>query len=308
MFITLGQMESFFAISSCAFLLAILNDSFRPANATAIAQYSKVGNRTRSYSFNRLATNLGWSAGGALGGILASRNYHLLFWIDGLTNIGAAILLSAVLAPSRNSQTPSKKTTSTTVIKYSAYKDKMYLWFILLMILFGCTFFQIFAVLPVFFKQKLNFTPFFIGSMMSINGLMIAAFEMPLVFTLERRQKNIRYISMGTALVAISFVIFNIFPGTAFLAIISTIILAVGEMLSMPFMNSFWISRTNKDNTGQYAGLYTAAWSIANVLGPYLGTQVVQHCSFTTLWWIVGLSGAITAVGFLQLRYRESIA
>ena len=67
--------------------------SFRPANATAIAHYSTVQNRTQAFSIVRLAINLGWGVGGALGGILASINYHLLFWVDGFTNISAAFLL-----------------------------------------------------------------------------------------------------------------------------------------------------------------------------------------------------------------------
>ena len=37
--------------------------------------------------------NVGWGVGGALGGFLASINYHLLFWVDGFTNITAAFLL-----------------------------------------------------------------------------------------------------------------------------------------------------------------------------------------------------------------------
>ena len=65
MFIVLGQMSSFPAICTCTFALAVLNESFRPANATAVAQYSNENNRTRCYSLNRLSINLGWAAGGA---------------------------------------------------------------------------------------------------------------------------------------------------------------------------------------------------------------------------------------------------
>jgi predicted MFS family arabinose efflux permease len=106
LFIILGQLENFNAICACTFVLATLNESFRPANATAIAQYSNESNRTRCYSLNRLSINLGWAFGGALGGFIASHNYQLIFWIDGFTNIGAAALLVAVLSPSKNSQTP----------------------------------------------------------------------------------------------------------------------------------------------------------------------------------------------------------
>ncbi|MGI8637233.1 MAG: MFS transporter, partial [Segetibacter sp.] len=92
MFIVLGYLHSYFMLCCGTFVLGLINESFRPAHSTAIAYYSKRENRTRSYSLNRLAINLGWAFGGALGGFLASYNYHLLFWVDGLTNISAAVI------------------------------------------------------------------------------------------------------------------------------------------------------------------------------------------------------------------------
>ncbi|MCW3124327.1 MAG: major facilitator superfamily 1 [Flavipsychrobacter sp.] len=309
MFLVLGQMASFPAICICTFVLAVLNDSFRPANATAIAEYSTEENRTRSYSVNRLAINVGWALGGALGGIIASKNYHLIFWVDGFTNIGAAILLRAVLSPKRNSQTPAKK--EKPVIKTrSAYQDKMYLVFILLTVLFGCTFFQLFSTLPVFYNQGLHLTPMFIGFIMAINGVLVAAFEMAIVFTLERRNKNLTYIITGTLLCGLSFVTFNLFAGMQWVAVLAVLVVTAGEILSMPFMNTFWVSRTNADNRGQYAGLYTAAWSIAQVVGPAVGAQIAQHLGFDTLWWTVGCVSVITAIGFrlVQIRMKPIIA
>src|SRR5689334_3231959 len=90
LFITLGFMQELWQFALCIFLLSSLGDAFRPANAAAIAAYSSEENRTRCYSLNRLATNLGWAIGPAVGGILASYNYHLLFWTDGITCIAAA--------------------------------------------------------------------------------------------------------------------------------------------------------------------------------------------------------------------------
>src|SRR5690348_14877380 len=102
MFIVLGQLRSYSHICIGTFVLAVLNESFRPANQVAIAHYSKEKNRTRSYSLNRMAINLGWAAGGALGGFIASFNYNLLFWVDGFTNLAAALLLYITLSPTRN--------------------------------------------------------------------------------------------------------------------------------------------------------------------------------------------------------------
>jgi predicted MFS family arabinose efflux permease len=305
LFILLGQMDNFPAICGCTFLLATVNDSFRPANATAIAQYSNTETRTRSYSLNRLSINLGWAVGGAIGGFIASKNFHLLFWIDGLTNIFAALLLRSVLSPSKNSQTPSHKDKVNTTKTRSAFTDTTYLFFIMLTVLYGLVFFQLFATIPVFFRQRLHLTTSFIGIVMSLNGLLIALFEMAVVFKLEQKNKNISYIVIGTLLVGLSFVVFNIVPGAASLALLATVIVTAGEMMAMPFMNSFWISRTDNNNRGQYAGLYTAAWSIAQVLGPFLGSQIAQSYGFTMLWWVVGGISILTASGFKWLGNIE---
>ncbi len=61
----LGQMRSFSRYLYTKLLLSMVNESFRPANSTAIAFYSKAENRTRSFSLNRLAINLGWASGSA---------------------------------------------------------------------------------------------------------------------------------------------------------------------------------------------------------------------------------------------------
>ena len=305
MFIVLGQLSDYTAICICVFVLATLNDAFRPANATAVAQYSKEENRTRSYSLNRLSINLGWAVGGAVGGFIASKNYHILFWIDGITNIGAALLLISVLHPSKNKQTPAHRDRVKPEKTQSAFRDRLYLVFVVLTILFGFCFFQLFATMPVFFKQNLMLTPFFIGCIMALNGLIIALFEMAIVFTLEPRRKNMRYIIMGTLLVGLSFVVFNVVPGTKWLAILSTVIVTAGEMLSMPFMNSFWVNRTHSGNRGQYAGLYTAAWSIAQVLGPFVGSQIAQHYGFVVLLWTIGAISVAGAAGFKWLQLQE---
>lgn len=306
LFITLGQMKTYLSICIFTFLLSFINESFRPANAAAIAQYSKPENRTRSFSLNRLAINMGWAVGGTIGGYIASKNYHLLFWVDGLTNIVAAIMLRIFLPPTKTVHTnkhesqPAAKPDKTN----SVYRDKVYLAFVVLTILFGCCFFQMLNILPVFYKRIFHFSPTLIGMLMALNGLLICLIEMALIYKLEGKRQNLQYITVGTFLTGLSFVLFNIFPAGLGIAIVATLVITAGEMLSMPFMNSFWIGRTKENNRGQYAGLYTVAWSSAQILGPGLGAQVAQYASFTTLWWIVGGISVIVTAGFYWLYTR----
>ncbi|MFM2137793.1 MAG: hypothetical protein RJA57_100, partial [Bacteroidota bacterium] len=69
----------------------------------------------------------------------------------------------------------------------------------------------------------------------------------------------------------------------------------LGEMLAMPFMNSYWIARTVPGNRGRYAALYTMAWSAAQVAGPLGGSQAADRLGFDPLWWIVAGTCALAA-------------
>lgn len=298
LFIILGQVKEYSLICMCTFLVSFVNEAFRPANSTAIAFYSTVENRTRSYALNRLAINVGWAVGSGLGGLLAERSYELLFWVDGITNICAAGLMWLALKPVNFK--PSKKPVDVPRLN-SAYNDKKYLAFIIITMLFACCFFQIFTNLPLFFKRELYFSEGYIGALMAVNGIIIALVEMVLVYKLEGRRNNFIYIILGVGLVGVSFLMLNL-PGMGYvLALAMIIIVTFGEIFSMPFMNTYWISRTQDYNRGQYAGLYTMAWSGAQCIGPLLGAQVIEYYNFELLWWLVGSLSLIASFWFWRL-------
>lgn len=168
--------------------------------------------------------------------------------------------------------------------------------------LFACCFFQLFNNLPVYFKKELQFSEPFIGILMAANGIIIALVEMILIYKLEGKRKSTLYISIGVFLVGLSFLMLNI-PGAAIPIAISMIVLVTfGEILSMPFMNSYWIARTQPSNRGQYAALYTMAWSAAQTLGPMGGAQLAEYSGFRVLWWTVGGLSIIAAIAFLRLH------
>lgn len=305
LFIILGQMKSFPLICFFSFLLSMINEAFRPANAIAIATYSNEKNRTRSYALNRLAINLGWAVGGAAGGLIASVNYQLLFWVDGLTNISAAFLLLYFLPASSYHSKPAKKE-NMGHDSGSAYRDKMYIWFILLTILFATCFFQMFSTLTVYFKKDLHFSEAYIGILMAVNGLVITFFEMVLVFKLEGKKRNTFYIFCGVFLCGIAYLMLNFFAIAHVMAAVMILFISFGEIFSMPFMNSFWISRSADHNRGQYAGLYTIAWATAQTCGPLFGALIADRLGFDVLWWIVGALCLSTAFGFYLLHnYQE---
>jgi predicted MFS family arabinose efflux permease len=305
MFIITGYLQTFYSLCAGVLILSICNESFRPANATAIAHYSAPENRTRSYSLNRLAINVGWAVGGALGGFLAAHNYKLLFWVDGLTNISAAIFL-VLLLPAVKSVAPKHERKIITE-NGSPFKDKTYLFFIALVVLFAICFFQLFTMLPVFYKIQWHFSEQFIGILMAVNGIIIAIVEMVMIYNLEGKKQPAYYIGIGTLMLGFGFILLNFFPAMQMSAVICIVVITFGEMFAMSFMNTYWISRSAENNRGRYAALYSMAWSCAQIIAPTMGSQVAQHFGFNYLWFLTGLISVIVYFGFIVIKRKTFI-
>ncbi len=305
LFFVVAELTHFTSLCVGVFFLSLVNESFRPANSTAIAHYSKEANRTRSYSLNRLAINLGFSFGAALGGFLASRNYQLLFWVDGATNICAAFLLWKLLPPIRYKQ----QQRSSEARGQSPFKDGNFLFFLFMLVLFATCFMQLYGMQPVFLKTIWHINEQQIGMLMALNGLMIVTMEMVMIHNLEGRKNPLFFIRIGVLLIGMGFICMNLLQGAFLSAVVSMVLITLGEMFSMPFMNTYWVGRTKANNRGSYAALYTASWSVAQVAAPTIGSQVVEHAGFHILWWVVGiLSVLIICMAFaLQNNHKEIV-
>ena len=302
MFITIGFLHSFDALCAGVFILSICNESFRPANATAITYYSDPGNITRSYSLNRLAINVGWGIGGALGGFIAAYNYHLLFWVDGITNILAAIFLIKLLPVVNTVMHVHKK--NLTIKKASPYNDKQYLAFIFMVMLFALCFFQMFTMVPVFFKSQWQFNERFIGFLMALNGIIIAIVEMIMIHNLENKKGPLYFVAAGTFLLGIGYISMNVFEAGKMTAVFAIVLITFAEMLAVPFMNTIWTKRSNNSNRGGYAALYAIAWSVAQIISPTVGSQLIASSGFSLLWRVVSIICFIVSAVVLILRKK----
>src|SRR5690606_24758204 len=79
LFLSLPYFREFEGLAVMIFILTLIGDTFRPANSVAVARYAKRENLTKAYSLNRMAVNLGFSIGPALGGALAMISYNWIF-------------------------------------------------------------------------------------------------------------------------------------------------------------------------------------------------------------------------------------
>jgi predicted MFS family arabinose efflux permease len=298
LFIVLGQMQTFWQIAVCMMIIGIVGESFRPANAAAIAHYSLPENRTRSYSLNRLAINLGFSMGPAIGGLLA---YQAIFWVDGITCMVAALILRVALPSTKINKTESVNT-ETIRNSSSVWKDKIYLRFMFFVFLTAVCFMQMFSMMPPFYIEQLHFSKSLAGMILALNGLIIVLVEMVMVYKLEGRRSSIQYISLGAAFIGLSYALLNLPLANVTVALIAMLVITSGEMLMFPFINNFWVSRSSETNRGQYASVYSMSFATAQVLAPTFGSQVIEHFGYQTLWFVVFGICLVASFGFSTFR------
>lgn len=112
-------------------------DTFKKAMFVSLNAYSKPENKIHSLTLIRLAINLGFSAGPAIGGlIITGLGFGGLFWVDGITCILATIVMVNVLHPKKSKVLDDIKNENTV----SAYSDKTFLVFLVAMTFFGIVF------------------------------------------------------------------------------------------------------------------------------------------------------------------------
>jgi predicted MFS family arabinose efflux permease len=307
LFVLLQFISTFEGFCAGIFLVMLVADAFRPAMFVALNAYSKPENKTRSVTLIRLAINLGFSAGPAIGGLLIlGVGYQGLFWVDGVTCILAAVLLLRVLHP--------KKARVQDVVKVnnpiSAYKDKAFWVFFVAMFIFGFVFLQYFSTMPLYYKDVWFLSEFQIGLLLGGNGFFIFLFEMPLIKWLEHpKNSKIKLVLIGLFLVAISFVVLNTSSWIGIL-LIGILCMTIGEMIAFPFSNAFAVERAKKGNQGEYMALYSIAFSVSHILSHNAGMHLVSKFGFEfTLHFftIFALCGVVILGWLLQILKKEKV-
>lgn len=308
-FIILSGLDSVLEMSLVVLLLSFINECFRPANSASIALYAKKGNLTRSFSLNRLAVNLGFSFGPALGGFLATISYAWLFYGNSIASIIAAIVFfwyffKREKRNKRRVREPEELTGFENIS--SPYRDKWFIIFSIFCFLYACVFFQLFTIMPMFYDESLGFSKATIGILLAFNGLFVFITEMPVVQFTDRRFNVYINIVIGSIFLLIAFV-WIIIDDSLFSCFMSMMFLSLSELLVLPFIATVAAKRSTSQNRGAYMGLQGLSISMAFVVMPILATKLIQFYSFTYLWWANLVVMGVVIVGFYLVRNRMPV-
>ncbi|CAM4162216.1 MFS transporter [Flavobacterium weaverense] len=295
-------VRTFWGLCFAMFFIMTVADMFRPAMFVSLGTYAKPENRTRALTLVRLAVNLGFTTGPALGGlIIMNLGYSGLFWVDGTSCI-VSILIFTVLVKERKVPADLAVNNAENEIPASVFKDKIFWIFLFICFVTAMLFFQLFTTLPLYHNEKFGLSELQSGLLLSLNGLIIFFLEMPIVSASQRKGiDKIKIILWGCVLMSISFYVLmiNIWAG---MLVVSILFITFGEMFIFPFSNSFALSRAPRGHEGRYMALFTMSFSLAHIASSKTGLEVIANFGYQANWFVMGTFGILSVAGCIWLQ------
>jgi len=282
------SLTGIFAVTA---VWAITSEAFRPPSMAIIGELAGPQQRKSAFALTRLAINLGMSIGPVVGGFLAIHSFKLLFYVDGATSLLAGALIA--ILPWRQFDRQALEKDLQKPIRYSGVlRDRVFIYFLLAMIPIELVFFQQLAAMPLFLVRDLHMTEASFGALLAINTVIIILVEVALNAAMA--DWSHRYaISLGALLVGTGFGAL-IFVNSVSAAAATVVIWTFGEMILLPASSAFVSDIAPSKQAGAYMGLYTMGFSVALAIGPWLGTQILEHYGSGAVWIGTFVCGCVT--------------
>lgn len=293
-------ITNYFLFLILTFIWAILSEAFRPASLSFISSEITSDRRKTAFALNRLAINLGMSIGPVVGGILSTINFHLLFYVDGITSLAAATFL--VLSPWEKHEIAEAPIGSQTIVheKVTVFKDKRLIYFLLALIPVEIVFFQHVGALPLFIVSDLGFSNAVFGLLTAVNTVLIIFIEVPLNDSM-RNWDDKKSLALGALLSGVGFGLMA-FTNTIPPIVVLIIIWTFGEMIFFPSSGEYVAKIAPEKQRGEYMGYFQMSFSFAFMVGPWLGTTILDLYGPFDLWIGCLIFGIISTVMMLRLK------
>ncbi len=286
--LALSQAHTLGTILPLTVLVGLFAESYRPAASALIADFVPPEQRVTAFALNRLAVNLGWALGPALGGVMASRSFFLLFAADAVTSAAYGVIALVALPHGvRSSRAHERRGEATR----SVLADRGFLLFLAAIFFAAVLFMQTATTFPLQVRAA-GFSNETYGLLLSLNGLIVVLFELPLsAFT--QRHPTAKMVALGSFLVGIGFLLVG--SAHTLLALAAcTAIYTFGEIFESPPAAVFVADRSPEHLRGRYQAAFGTMFGLAAVVGPIAGTAAF-HAEPMLLWGACGVLGVVAA-------------
>jgi len=295
-----NDIQVFFAAAVFVGLFATVG---QPAQQAMVADLLPEQQYAEGFGIQRVISNLAVTIGPAIGGLLATRSYLLLFISDAVTSLimaGIVLFTIAETKPERVKDSPQESLWKTFSGYQVAMRDKVFMVFILASMLATMVYMQMNTTLAVYLRDTHGIPPQGYGYLLSMNAAIVVLFQ----FAVTRRLRNRRPLMMmtlGTLLYAIGFGMYGIVNHYLFF-IIAMIILTVGEMVVVPISQALVAKLSPEEMRGRYMAIYGLAWIVPSTIGPLLAGLVMDYADPHWVWYAAFIIGIVSAALYFALQ------
>jgi MFS family permease len=245
-------------------------DLYRPAASAIIGDLLPSAHRVTGFAALRMAINLGFAVGMAVGGVIADWYWRLLFFGDGLTTLLYGLVVYFFIPETRPRAGPEEAARpaggSGPRLPEVPWKDGVYLQAVSVAFVFSLIFFSHISVMPLTITVSAGYPAVVYGVLVGLNGLVIAVFEISLVQKLKRFRR-LRVAALGTTLAGVGLGLTGLSLHWAWL-LVAVLVWTAGEILASPQQMAFIADWAPPAARGRYLSLYQAMWSLAFALNP----------------------------------------
>jgi MFS family permease len=286
-----------------------VGDLYRPAAAAVIGDLLPSSERASGFAGLRMAVNLGWAAGTALGGVLADWDWRLLFVGDGLTTLaygvivllaipdtrpGGVVLDGAALVPSSaRTQLRGDAAGSNPLV------DGVYLQLLGAAFLLTLIYCSNLSVFPLTVTRGASYPAKVYGALLAVNGVLIAFLEISVVARL-RRFRRLRVAALGHLLCGLGFGMLGLVMHWAWF-LLGVLVFTAGEILASPQGMSFVADWAPPSARGRYLSFYQATWSLGLAVNPPLALPLHAALGERAFWALMPVVALPAVLAFVRL-------
>src|SRR5262249_4649944 len=180
---------------------ATVRSLFEPAAFAAVTDVTTVEERVAAFGVQRIGINVGWAAGPALGGYLANVGYGYLFFLAVPATLLAAFLCAGMkdVRASRAAQERFSLRDIATLRRVRYLLPFSGVTRVALILVA-----QIFSPFAMYATDKLHLDEISLGHLYSINGVLVAALQVPAVWFIGRIGQH-RAVLLGPLAYAVAY-------------------------------------------------------------------------------------------------------
>jgi MFS family permease len=291
----LSQAQSLPLIIVLTTLAGMTGEMYRPAAAALLTDLTPAGERIPAFALNRLAINLGFAAGPAVAGLLAERSFFLIFLGDALTSAAFGVIaLTRLPEGVRVRRGEERRGEAVRTMLH----DRAFVFFLISSVLGAFVYFQSQTTFPLHVRAS-GLSDADYGLLISLNGLAIVLFELPLVAITQRFPYR-PVLTVGSLLVGLGFALNAVANDLPELAL-TVLIWTLGEIVYAPVASAYVADIAPEHLRGRYQGAWGLTWGLAFVFAPAVGAAIFAW-SADGLWLICGLLGLASALLLLVAR------